>query len=406
MNIELKKEIQNCHICGKEINNEIIVRINNVSICYNCTESIVDAVDCCAEDTLEIDVNQLYSETKKNKKTKTKRVTKEYNVAKVVEKVRKSVKGQDELVKKVSYTLLKNQKYPNRKSNILIVGNSGVGKTQTITSVLQILDIPYAMEDITSYSETGYIGRNVDELLLGMCAKYNFNKEEIERGVLVIDEFDKLARSDGACKDVSGLGVQKSLLKILEGINVNVPIDAFGSTIQIDTSKITFILLGVFPGIEKIRDKRLRNCCSNEIGFIKTEEKKETYINSNYIAEDFEKSGFMTEIIGRIKVFLEANELTENDFFEILTKSNLSSLFEIRQEFKERNIRLIIKQGTLELVAKKAISYKVGARAINTVLEDIFSEVFYELNSNPKKVFKTCIITPKILEDKTSYFLK
>lgn len=405
MSTELNKEIQKCVICNKEIKNEWLLRVNEKSICYDCTEKIIDVYDGVEESTA--DVNVIYADPEKvvGSKTKSKRVSEVYDVEKIVKKVRRSVKGQDELVKRVAFTLLKNQKYPNRKSNILIVGNSGMGKTQTLKSVLEATNVPYFIEDITSYTEAGYVGRDIDEIVLGLCTKYNFNKSQVERGVIVIDEFDKLAANSSYGKDVSGEGVQKSLLKVLEGKVVNAQMSPFGSTISIDTSKITFVLLGVFPSINEIRKKRLKIGKTNSIGFVESNSENQEYVNSAYIAEDFEKAGFMTEVIGRVKVFLEANELTEKDFYEILTKSNLSALSNIRAEFKERKIWLIIKKGTLEMIAKKALSYKTGARAINTVLEDTFSEVLYELESHPKKIFKTCIINPETVQDKTKYIL-
>lgn len=413
MNAEEKKNVRSCVACEKEIKEGIIVQINDKSICYECSAKIAYALD-----EVEDYLAQLYDEqeencnTKKNVAAATKKKSarinkKSYDLAKVVEQVCKSVKGQDELVKRIAYTLIKNQRFPDRKSNILIVGNSGMGKTQTLKSVLKLLDIPYVIEDITSYTEAGYIGKDTDELVKKMYYKYGSNAKAIEKGVIVIDEFDKLAKNDGYGKDVSGIGVQKSLLKLLEGKIMDIQLDVWGSTAQIDTSKMTFVLLGVFPEIKEMRQKRLKNISTKAIGFVdNTSSIVPVYQNANYIAEDFEKVGFMTEVIGRVKVFLEANELTEKNFYDILTSSKLSSLADIRKEFNARKIRLLLKKGTLDEIAKKAYSYKTGARAINTVLEDTFSKVLYELDSNPNKQYKYCFVTADTVNDNSKYILK
>ena len=222
-----------------------------------------------------------------------------------------------------------------------------------------------------------------------------------------LDEFDKLAKCNDTGKDVSGIGVQKSLLKLLEGKITDIQLDMWGSTARIDTSKITFVLLGVFPELKEIRKKRLGVKTQKCIGFTNISENDvHVYENTSYIAEDFEKAGFMTEVIGRIKVFLEANELMENDFCEILTKSRLSNLPDIRKEFSEKGIRLVVKNGTLKEIAKRAYSYKTGARAINTVLEDTFSKVLYEIDANPKKQYKNCIVTADTVNNNQKYILK
>lgn len=412
MNTEVKKEARICIFCEKELKDELSMQLNNKEICYSCSIKVADALST-AEETYysdsDFNSSQEGNKTKAISESKRKRVrskSEEYNIAKIVDKVKKSVKGQDELIKRVVHTIIRNQKYPDRKSNILIVGNSGMGKTQTLKSVFEILNIPYVIEDITSYTEAGYIGRDTDDLVKSLYYKYDCDAKAIEKGVIVIDEFDKLAKTEFYGKDVSGIGVQKSLLKLLEGKVADIQLDTWGTTAQIDTSKISFILLGVFPEINKIRKKRLSNTSNTTVGFINTGSNiTPVYQNSNFIAEDFEKAGFMTEVVGRVKVFLEANELTENDFFEILTKSKLSSLLEIKKEFSERKIKLYIRSGTLQEIAKKAYSYKMGARAINTVLEDTFSKVLYELDSNPDVQYKSCVITKNTVNDSSKFTL-
>lgn len=413
MNAKTKREPRTCAICEKELKDGLIMQVKEKDICYECSIKIAYALDAeendyinYCEEQVEDNRNITYKTNSKSKIEKNKRKTK-YDVAKIVNKVFKSVKGQDELVKRVVYTIIRNQKYPNRKSNILIVGNSGMGKTQTLKSTFEALNVPYVIEDITSYTEAGYVGKDTDELVKSLYYKYNCDAKVIEKGVIVIDEFDKLAKCDDTGKDVSGIGVQKSLLKLLEGKVTDIQLDIWGSTARIDTSKITFVLLGVFPELKKIRNKRLKLKSTNTIGFASvTEAVTPIYENTSYIAEDFEEAGFMTEVIGRVKVFLEANELTESNFYDILTKSNLSSLPDIRKEFSERGIKLIIKNGTLQEIAKRAYTYKTGARAINTVLEDTFSKVLYELDVNPKKQYKICKVTSDTVNDNKKYVLK
>ncbi len=409
---ELSKE-RLCAICGKEIGDELIVNLYEKTICYACSNKIMLAID-----EAEYGENEIYESTYTdnssniipNPKLVPKSLTevKNYDTCQIIKKVCKEIRGQDDLVKRVVYTILKNQKYPNRKSNILIVGNSGVGKTQTLESTLKLLDIPYVIEDITSCTEAGYIGRDVDELVGALYYKYNGSVSKIEKGVIVIDEFDKIARTDGndVGKDVSGIGVQKSLLKLLEGKIANVQTSIYSPPIQVDTSNITFVLLGVFPDLKDIRKQRLRRTQNNKIGFITPKEQEEIYQNTSYIAEDFEKAGFMTEIIGRVNVFLEANELTQEDFYNILTKSKLSRLKSIRDEFKERKIRLVIKKEALIEIAKKAYSYKTGARAINTVLEDVFSDVLFKLDENLNNKYSYCLITANTVKNNKKYILK
>lgn len=413
MNAKTKKEPRTCIICEKELKDGLIMQVKGKEICYDCSTKIAYALDAEEDsyvDYCEVDNNirDIKNDTDSKSKTKAKdKNNKEYDVAKIVNKVCKSVKGQDELVKRVVYTIIKNQKYPNRKSNILIVGNSGMGKTQTLKSTFEALDVPYIIEDITSYTEAGYAGKDTDDLVKNLYYKYNCDAKVIEKGVIVIDEFDKLAKCNDTGKDVSGIGVQKSLLKLLEGKVADIQLNIWGDTAKIDTSKITFVLLGVFPELKEIRKKRLGVKTQKCIGFINISENNvPVYQNTSYIAEDFEKAGFMTEVIGRIKVFLEANGLMENDFYDILTKSRLSNLIDIRKEFSQRGIRLVIKKGTLQEITKRAYSYKTGARAINTVLEDTFSKVLYEIDANPKKQYKTCIVTSDTVNDNKKYILK
>lgn len=412
MNAITKRETRFCTICEKELNDELIMRVKNKDICYECSTKIAYALD--AEETEYVSSFEAYDYNKEISKGINKKINKskkkekkEYDILKTVNKVCSSVKGQDDLVKRVVHTIIKNQKYPNRKGNILIVGNSGMGKTQTLKSTFEYLDVPYVIEDITSYTEAGYVGKDTDELVKNLYYKYNCDAKFIEKGVIVIDEFDKLAKCNDTDKDVSGKGVQKSLLKLLEGKITDIQLDIWGSNVRIDTSKITFVLLGVFPELKEIRNKRLKGRNKNSIGFLDVKETDVAeYENTNYIAEDFEKAGFMTEVIGRIKVILEASDLTEENFYDILTKSKLSSLSDIRKEFSQRNIRLVIKNGTLQEMAKKAYTYKTGARAINTVIEDTFSKVLYELDTNLKKKYKTCIITSNTVKDNENYILK
>jgi ATP-dependent Clp protease ATP-binding subunit ClpX len=230
------------------------------------------------------------------------------------------------------------------------------------------------------------------------------NKKKIESGVIVIDEFDKIkASSEQNGRDASGLGVQKSLLKLLEG-----KICQMKDGTQIDTSKMTFVLLGAFKELRNERDKRLNsyNIKSQiSIGFIQEETEPIIKQNKSFIIEDFEKSGYMTEVIGRVRTIIEGNELGEDDFLDILKNSKLSNFNGIKEELLEYNVKLEIKQGTFEKIAQIAFDYKSGARAINKVLDEMFSNILYDILSNEDKYSK-CIISPETVEDNQDYILE
>lgn len=373
-----------CSFCSKKIDKKKVA--SEEELVFLGTDPSTVICEKCVKACLEL----MNDSSKKNKAVK--QDLNEVTPKKIKSQLDEWIIGQEDAKKTLAIALYNHYKRLNQseedlmieKSNVLLVGSTGSGKTASVKALSKAMDLPLVIEDVTSISSTGYVGRDTEDILKNLLAAADNDLEKAQKGIVLLDEGDKLKRekNGNGARDVKGEGVQQSLLKIVEGGVFDIKTKT--GTIKFDTTNVLFILSGAFEGIEKVIEKRLKsNDKSSSVGFTgKVDTRKDSQKYNELIIqvkhEDLKNFGMMPELLGRFPIVTALQELSEEALVEILTKPNNAIIKQFQKSFEMDNVELSFSEEALFKIAKEAKTRKIGARALRSIVEDILKEPMFE----------------------------